>query len=287
MSTHNIHRPLNGTDSIRILELNRGHRESTPFSGRLITTQLSKRPEYTALSYVWGEPSPEDPMLMLNGQPLQIRASLWQALSELTAHGNAVKLWVDQICINQENQNEQEQQVQMMSEIYKKARLVTCWLGVRENDSDLAFHLFGVLGQLLCEDDSGHDQQNSLEWQSHTSALMEAGRLHDVDDLFNPNRRPVLQRPWFRRLWVVQEVALACALELRCGSSLISGSEFFEAIRKLSSAVTDPPMPWLLKPYRNALKLGQLRAQVSAKQNHSFPHLAHKLSEWNCKRSHD
>jgi hypothetical protein len=46
-------------------------------------------------------------------------------------------------------------------------------------------------------------------------------------------------------------------------------------------------MPWLLKPYRHALKLGQLRAQVFAGHNHSFPYLAQTLSEWNCKKSHD
>jgi len=55
----------------------------------------------------------------------------------------------------------------------------------------------------------------------------------------------------------------------------------------LSSVVSDPPMPWLLKPYRNALKLGLLRAQVSAEYSHSFPHLAQTLSGWNCEKSRD
>ncbi|KAH8731578.1 heterokaryon incompatibility protein-domain-containing protein [Phaeosphaeriaceae sp. PMI808] len=266
MSIQSLYSPLNYTDSIRILELTRGDRGSSPFSGRLIITQLSKRPDYTALSYFWGEPSSKDPILLLDEQPLQIRASLWQALYELTACGSAIRLWVDQICIDQGNKSEQEQQVQLMSEIYKRARLVTCWLGCHENDSHLAFHLL---------------------------ALIEAGHLQTLDDLFSPLRSPVqaaaslVQRPWFRRLWVVQEVALASALELRCGSSSISADVFFEATLKLSSVVSDPPMPWLLKPYWNTLKLGQLRAQVSAGQNHSFPHLAQNLSGWNCKRSHD
>lgn len=43
----------------------------------------------------------------------------------------------------------------------------------------------------------------------------------------------------------------------------------------------------LLKPYRNVLKLRQLRAHVSAGRRHSFPLLAHKLSKWRCKDSHD
>lgn len=85
----------------------------------------------------------------------------------------------------------------------------------------------------------------------------------------------------------MQEVTLASAVEFLCGSSSIPGNVFFKAIRILSSTVTDPPMPWLLKPYRHALKLGQLRAQVFARKNHSFPHLAQVLSEWHCSKVHD
>ena len=87
--------------------------------------------------------------------------------------------------------------------------------------------------------------------------------------------RAILVLPALDR--TVQEVALASALELRCGSSSILGDTFFNAIRILCSAVSDPPMPWLLQPYRNAYKFGQLRAQVAAGQNRSFPHLAHTL----------
>lgn len=122
---------------------------------------------------------------------------------------------------------------------------------------------------------------------------MKDGHLYKVEDLFNPASKPLqavvclVKRRWFYRLWIVQEVALASALELRCGSFSISGDIFFNAIRILCSAVSDPPMPWLLQPYRNAYRLGQLRAQVAAGQNHSFPHLAHTLSGWLCGKDHD
>jgi hypothetical protein len=65
------------------------------------------------------------------------------------------------------------------------------------------------------------------------------------------------------------------------------GTEFFTAIQRLSSVVHDPPAPWLLKPFRHALRLGQLRAQVAAGERLSFPHLAQILSTWSCKKSHD
>lgn len=188
-----------------------------------------------------------------------------------------------------DNETEKEQQVQLMSKIYRHTRLVIGWLGGHENDSHLAFQLFVILGHISGE----HNQQTDLEWRRAAEILIKSGHLQDIEDLYSPFRRPVqaaallVQRPWFRRLWIVQEVTLASALEVCCGSSSIPGDVFFKAIRILSSIVSDPPMPWLLKPYRNALKLGQLRAQVFVRHNHSFPHLAQTLSEWNCKKSHD
>jgi hypothetical protein len=289
ISSQNSYGKLYYTDSIRLLELTRVHHGRGTFTGHLSITQLSKQPDYTALSYCWGEPSAGDPILLLDQQPLQIRASLWQALNEVMTRVETITLWIDQVCIDQDNESEKEQQVQLMSQIYRHARLVVGWLGTHDNDSDLAFHLFAILGRVSGE----HNEEPDGQWQRAVDVLMKSGHLQDIEDLYSPYRRPIqaaaslLQRPWFRRLWIVQEVTLASALEFCCGSSSIPGDVFFTAIRILSSIVSDPPMPWLLKPYRNALKLGQLRAQVFAGHNHSFPHLAHALSGWDCKMSHD
>jgi hypothetical protein len=71
-----IYPQLHDLDSIRILELTWVHQGDIPFCGRLITTKLDKSPDYVALSYVWGKGSSDDPILHLDGCPLQIRASL-------------------------------------------------------------------------------------------------------------------------------------------------------------------------------------------------------------------
>jgi hypothetical protein len=289
MSSKSIYSQLHDHDSIRVLELTRVHQESGAFRGHIITTRLHEGPDYNALSYVWGEPSAEDPILILDGQPLQIRASLWQALEELMARVSTIRLWIDQICINQDNETEKQQQVQLMSKIYSNAQRVIGWLGSHANDSHLAFKLFLLLGRTSVT----NDQQVDLELQRAADVLMKTGHFHSLEDLFHPKRSlmqaatSLVQRPWFHRLWIIQEVTLASNLELFCGSSSIQGDVFFHAIRVLCSIVTDPPMPWLLKPYRNALKLGQLRAQESAGQKHSLPHLAQKLSKWDCKKDHD
>jgi hypothetical protein len=199
-------------------------------------------------------------------------------------HVNTMTLWVDQICINQENKTDKEHQVQLMSRIYAQAQRVVGWPGCHDKDSHLAFDLLLVLGRSHI----AHEVQPDFEWRRAADAVIKDEHVYKVDNLFNPTRRPIqavaslVLRPWFCRLWIVQEVALASTLELRCGNSSISGDVFFNAIRLLCSSVSDPPMPWLLKPYRNAHKLGQLRAQ-----NHSFTRLAHTLSGWRCEKDHD
>jgi hypothetical protein len=254
-----------------------------------MVTSLDQRPDYIALSYVWGKESSNDPILHVDGYPLQIRASLWQALQELTTHVNTIRLWVDQICIDQKNETEKQQQVELMSRIYKHAQRVIGWLGDHDNDSQLALDLLFVVGN----SPPAHEVQAESEWRRAVDALMKAGHLQRLGDLFDPSKRTVqaaaclVQRPWFYRLWIVQEVALASTLELRCGNSSIPGDIFFNAVRILRSVVSDPPMPWLQKPYRNAHKLGQLRAQVQLGQDHSFPHLAHTLSGWLCEKTQD
>lgn len=289
MSSSSIYSQLNDRDSIRLLEVRRVSQGERPFCGRLITTRLCDGPEYVALSYVWGKLSTDNPVLLLDDQPLQIGQSLWQALKELTARVSSIRICIDQVCIDQGNKTEKEQQVRLMSRIYKDARRVIGWLRSHDDDSDLAFKLLLMLGVSLI----AHGSEANLDQRRAANAFMATGHINTMHNLFDPSKRPVqaaallVQRPWFRRLWIVQEVALASTLEFCCGDSSMPGDVFFGAIRMLCSVVSDPPMPWLLKPYRNAFKLGQLRAQVSAGQKHSFPDLAQTLSGWSCEKGHD
>lgn len=71
------------------------------------------------------------------------------------------------------------------------------------------------------------------------------------------------------------------------GAQLSMGICFFTAIRRMSSALQNPPEPLLLEPFRHAIRLGQLRAQVKSDIHCSYPHLAHTFSTWGCKKSHD
>jgi hypothetical protein len=71
---------------------------------------------------------------------IQIRKNLEAALRHLRLTQEARYLWVDAICINQDDMDERSRQVSIMSEIYSKASQVVVWLGEREEPSDRVPH---------------------------------------------------------------------------------------------------------------------------------------------------
>jgi hypothetical protein len=283
MNSSRLYQRLPCPDSIRLLELTRQGPDNS-IRGHLVQSRLDDTPRFAALSYVWGCASPNDPTLQVDGFELRVRQSLAHALDTILSDVATIMLWIDQICIDQENDLEREHQVKLMWRIFKHAQRVVCWLGPHEEDVDYAFDLLKTLVPNTPDSDA---------WKKAAEKLSRAGYFSDLSDLFDPTKAPfsvlaaLVNRPWFSRLWIVQEVALASELEFRCGGTTIEGRLFFAAFQTISSIIHDPPMPWLLKPFRHAVKLGQLRAQVAAGRPCSYPHLAQAFSTWDCKKSHD
>lgn len=83
---------------------------------------------YHCLSYVWGDASDRVP-ISLNGQAFSITRNLWIALRRLRWYGQLDYLWVDAICINQDDMYEKSQQVRKMADIYSQTQEVIIWLG--------------------------------------------------------------------------------------------------------------------------------------------------------------
>jgi hypothetical protein len=64
---------------------------------------LDDRPEYTALSYTWGDASQLRPIIV-DGSMVLVTVNLHQALSHLFSECHV--LWVDALCINQKDNKE-------------------------------------------------------------------------------------------------------------------------------------------------------------------------------------
>ena len=117
-------------DSVRLLKLlpASNHVNDQGLGCALEDCRLSDDLSYEALSYTWGQPVFPESLHTHNGI-LRITENLALALRSLRFKDRVRYLWVDAVCINQNDLMEKSRQVAMMSIIYKSARRVICWLG--------------------------------------------------------------------------------------------------------------------------------------------------------------
>ncbi|KAH7061022.1 heterokaryon incompatibility protein-domain-containing protein, partial [Paraphoma chrysanthemicola] len=192
-----------GNDSIRLLRLIPNRNKSAIIECELLNCSLEPGKGthlYEALSYVWGNPIEIVP-IFIDGRILSVTTNLYAALLRLRDRDIARTVWIDAICIDQANQEEKERQIQSMAKIYGHASRVIVWLGEAADDSDLALEAIRLAG--------AKKSTNSLDSERIQQAVL-----------------ALLQRPWFRRIWILQEVAAARHVLITCGSERIDGYAF-------------------------------------------------------------
>jgi hypothetical protein len=168
---------------------------------------------YEALSWCWGSAPPKPYVnIRKNGRVFAkfISPDLHAALRALRYRQQDRYLWIDAICINQTNFPEKNHQVEMMSAIYGRAESVCIWLGESDSSSKMALKFIrDEVLKLQNFDELCESKEASRKW----SALLD-----------------LMQRPWFSRRWVVQEIALARKAKIYCGPDEISWKEFAVAV---------------------------------------------------------
>ena len=120
---------------IRLIELSRSI-EPDSLACKFLYKSLDDKPEYNALSYYWGAPSVLG-AIRLDGEVVYIRQNLRRFLESLTARLSTTIIWLDALCINQEDVEERNWQVSLMQDIYESAQNVYAWLG--EGDADCKY----------------------------------------------------------------------------------------------------------------------------------------------------
>jgi hypothetical protein len=130
------HKRFSDEDSIRLLQLQPGvFNEDVKIT--LIEAPLSKLPKYEALSYVWGSPTP-DTAISCHELELLVTENCVLAMRRLRRRFTTRLLWIDAICIDQTSGEEKQHQVQLMGDVYSKAKRVIIWLGEHSTESDFA-----------------------------------------------------------------------------------------------------------------------------------------------------
>jgi hypothetical protein len=196
-------------DSIRILDIHPSSNEADPITCTIRHARLSDDFAYEALSYTWGDVTQKQEIyICAHGQPesrrkLVVGWNCHSALCHLRDDYRDRPFWIDAICINQEDLEERSKQVRMMDQIYHLASNVTVYLGESTPGSRLFIKPTNpVLHSPIHE--SNEPSQEVL--------------ARGLDELF--------RRPWFKRVWVLQEVVGAADVTFMCGYDSVSFGTF-------------------------------------------------------------
>lgn len=230
--------PLSEPSRIRVLDLHPGQ-ENDAISFDLYEVRLESDPSYEALSYEWKDKT-GSVIVQCNGRSLLITPNLKLALQNIRLGKKARTLWVDAVCINQEDVEERSSQVRMMTTIYKKASTVLMWLG---KDSREAEQAIASIPSVL----SSWDRMTASDIFTYTLSTdiervlegMELCRkLFATTDGGEPYSREadsgaaeLLHRSYFTRAWIYQELVLAGARGLvLCGHIRVRWRDFLHFI---------------------------------------------------------
>lgn len=195
------------------------------------TISLRDNPEYTALSYTWGDSS-RTSLLIINDSAdsseaaLHITKSVETALLHLRHSTSTITLWIDQLCINQGDDAEKSSQVQLMKAIYEGAREVIVWLGPAVDGSDNLIDILTEIGKKACEagilePDASISEKNDA-FKASYSELIKSNSLGPDFTIPMESLRSFVDRSWWTRMWVVQELSVALSVNFACGSQKIS-----------------------------------------------------------------
>jgi len=186
-----------------------------------LVRQRSVAISYEALSYVWGSPGAEY-LVEINGKPFRITKNLHEALRHLRLRNQDRIVWVDAICIDQDNKAEQGHQVEHMGDIYKEAAQVIYWLGPATYFTPFCFEVLGALQDRI--GDTPHKDWTRQQWVELWKSV--ECRPKTFPGLQREGLRELLDRPWFRRIWILQEVANSQAAVVHCGKDSVSARVF-------------------------------------------------------------
>jgi hypothetical protein len=248
MSRDYVYSPLTSEESFRLLYL-RSQQHSLKIECELVHFPFNKHPPYEALSYEWKKHEGST-SISCGSLTIEVTVNLASALEAFRHPCKDRVLWVDAVCIDQENVIEKGSQVSLMSDIYANARSVLVWLGKSRQLHTTAFEILNLLAFLWVERlERGLTPESPspfrlykrpkgsvfLSTSDKTWSSLSGGYHGRTITLSRPEGRDdnsllcfdkpeiwtalddLFGNSYFRRTWIQQEVAVADAVYISCG----------------------------------------------------------------------
>jgi hypothetical protein len=171
-------------------------------------------PIYETISYVCGDAANKCPII-LHGHGVLAMATSEAALRRMRLHDKPRTLWIDSICIHQNNAEEKGHQVGMMCQIYTNTFRNLIWLGPSNPTMAESIKAMEAILQEIAVETRDYADFKELLFGKNRRALYSRKSLSGNVDCLALLR--ILDNPWFSRLWIVQEVSLAPTSMCHCG----------------------------------------------------------------------
>jgi hypothetical protein len=257
--------------SIRLLNVD-GKEGNGTLHVSMKTVDLDDDPLFYALSYTWGNPHADGvdftahfnavneeysvsqrASISCDGKELSIQRNLLDVLRELTEpfpgrkehdqspadsqtplttseFGNAI--WVDAVCINQEDMDERASQVRLMDKIYSNADRTLVWLGRADEYTPAAAE---TIKRVAAYPKDIFAQSGVSPFRRQDPEVYAKSNLAYTSWMDWCSLAALLKRQWFSRLWIVQETILSRDLVILCGRHSISWAELVTAARNIEA----------------------------------------------------
>ncbi|KAK0994930.1 hypothetical protein LTS01_006861 [Friedmanniomyces endolithicus] len=167
--------------------------------------------EYKALSYCWTTAEP-DHRISVNGQPFMVRPSLYAWLEHMPTDCGQGWIFIDAICINQDDVVEKSSQVMLMGDVYCYASEVIAWLTPTE------VIVYGAIDVTIDEElIKLNDRLSAVAEESDRTVIVRQFINEVAHDKFTFTEMlyALANSPYWDRLWVIQELLLADKLTFR------------------------------------------------------------------------
>lgn len=227
----------------------------------------ANRINFHALSYCWGYPTEREEILLSpdqneieEGLTFSIGKSAAQALRRLRQESQTLVIWIDAVCINQDDLEERAHQVTLMTQIYSLASMVHIWLGEESRGTEACLRLIRDIcnyNSALCEGGkecacAGTKHTMPLreikafgeekEKEGHKisfKGMLEVFEIHlkawdreiiDMAGWYGNTQLSFLmstlyENPWFSRVWVIQEALSAQVPLVHCSAEQVPWEE--------------------------------------------------------------
>lgn len=289
------------------------HALNMSLNSRHHNLDLDSEVRYVALSYCWGDEN-DIREIRIGDSKLQITRSLWIALEQIRSYDHDLErdtsVWIDQICIDQENTTERSQQVQRMWQIYSSAIHVYAWLGHYEwrgpddwleDDVNLSGTVeymstwdpcsarvdyrsqAGIVQEVIAPipRPGGHGMLARALSRSSGWSFPDGSRIVDKDLVTDVME--LLDRPYFSRTWIIPEILQARKLTFLYGVDHCPAQELHAPLDRMIRAGWKYATPKFVKIKHLLDQIDQAGASSRTKTHRSaFIEALESLHETDC-----